>query len=257
MLVNKMGLNYTHNHNFRISRLDGSGDYLFILVKTPAIFELHGKKLRAEKNSMILYRKGTPQLYYAVEDSYANDFIHFDMETDWELRKIPMDTLLVVPSVRQISRILKDIYMEYISNNVNREDSIQLLMNYLFNKINEMLNLELQENKLYYHFDILLRIRSIIYNYPGEAWTVDRLSKQANLSSSYFQKLYKKTFGVTCISDVIESKMEYAKTSLTVTNCTVRQIASLCGYEHEEHFMRQFKHIVGMTPSEYRRKSLI
>ncbi|MDE6788835.1 MAG: AraC family transcriptional regulator, partial [Ruminococcus sp.] len=30
---------------------------------------------------------------------------------------------------------------------------------------------------------------------------------------------------------------------------------AMCGYDNEEHFMRQFKKIVGVTPTGYRRKS--
>ncbi|MDF2540162.1 MAG: transcriptional regulator, AraC family, partial [Herbinix sp.] len=85
-------------------------------------------------------------------------------------------------------------------------------------------------------------------------WTVARLSHQVNLSPSHFQRLYKNTFGMTCIADVIACKMEYAKASLSGTGGTIREISTLCGYENEEHFMRQFKREVGMTPSQYRKQ---
>ena len=44
MKINKVGINYTHNNKFIIDRPNGSGDYLFIQVKTPAVFILDGKK---------------------------------------------------------------------------------------------------------------------------------------------------------------------------------------------------------------------
>jgi AraC family transcriptional regulator of arabinose operon len=53
---------------------------------------------------------------------------------------------------------------------------------------------------------------------------------------------------------VIACKIPYAKTSLAATGGTVREIATLCGYENEEHFMRQFKREVGLTPTEYRKQ---
>jgi AraC family transcriptional regulator of arabinose operon len=55
------------------------------------------------------------------------------------------------------------------------------------------------------------------------------------------------------MSDVISSKIEKAKEVLTGTTCTVNQVAAMCGYDNEEHFMRQFKKIVGMTPTAYRK----
>lgn len=33
----------------------------------------------------------------------------------------------------------------------------------------------------------------------------------------------------------------------------VGEISNLCGYENEVHFMRQFKKLTTLTPSEYRR----
>ena len=50
------------------------------------------------------------------------------------------------------------------------------------------------------------------------------------------------------MSDVISRKIEKAKEILSETDCTVSRVASMCGYDNEEHFMR----IVGMTPTSYR-----
>ncbi len=252
MKINRIGLNYTHSQNFAINRPTGSGDYLLLLVKTPAIFSLQGKAVTAEKNSVIIYNKNTPQVYCANQGSFTNDFIHFEAENELELRNLPFDTLFTLPSIKQVGKILKDIYLEFISNNANREESMELLLKLLFVKINELVAFKPQNTVLYGYYDALLNLRSLIYRHPEEKWTVSRLSNQVNLSPSHFQRLYKNTFGVTCIADVIACKMEYAKASLAATGGTVREIAALCGYENEEHFMRQFKQEVGVTPSQYR-----
>ena len=94
----------------------------------------------------------------------------------------------------------------------------------------------------------------MIYRHPEDKWSVEKLSHLINLSPSHFQRLYRQTFGVTCIAAVIACKIEYAKVSLSATGGTIREISSLCGYENEEHFMRQFKKIVGVTPTEFRKQ---
>ncbi len=254
MKINRIGLNYTHSHNFAVNRPAGSGDYLFLLVKTPASFRLQGKEITAEKNSVIIYNKKTPQIYGADHCSYTNDFIHFDAELEPQLRNLPLDTLFVLPSIKQTGKILKDIYLEFISNNEKREESMELLLKLLFIKLSELVAYKPQNSVLYGYYDALLNLRSLIYRHPEERWTVARLAHQVSLSPSHFQRLYKNTFGVTCISDVIACKMEYAKASLAATGGTVREIASLCGYDNEEHFMRQFKQEVGITPTQYRRQ---
>ena len=85
-------------------------------------------------------------------------------------------------------------------------------------------------------------------------WNVNTMAACANMSRSYFQHLYHDTFGVSCITDVINGKIEKAKKLLGETDSTVSRIASMCGYENEEHFMRQFKKTVGVTPSAFRKK---
>ena len=127
-------------------------------------------------------------------------------------------------------------------------------MRLLFVKINELVAYKPQDTKFYGYHDALLNLRSMIYRHPEEKWTIERLSHQVNLSPSHFQRLYKLTFGTSCIADVIACKLQFAKTSLTATSDTIRDIAAQCGYENEEHFMRQFKLSVGMTPTEYRIK---
>jgi len=253
MKINRIGLNYTHSQNFAINRPSGSGDYLFLLFKTPVVIQLHGVDHTVEKNSAIIYNKSTPQIYRADNCSYSNDFIHFEAENELELRNLPFDTPLALPSVKQVGKILKDIYLEFISNNANQEESMDLLMRLLFVKINELAAYKPQNTSLYGYYDALLNLRSLIYRHPDEKWTVAKLANQVNLSPSHFQRLYKNTFGVTCIADVITCKMEYAKASLSATGGTIREIASLCGYENEEHFMRQFKQEIGVTPTEYRK----
>lgn len=256
MKINAIGFNYNHSSQFAIHRTNGSGDYLFLNIKTPAIFLLEGREVIAEKNSVIIFNKGTPQLYRAKEGSYSNDFIHFDMDGDRDLRNLPLDTLLSLPSTKEVSRLLKELYLEYISNNTHREESMELLLHLLFVKIHEIAAYPSQDTRIHGYYDSLLKLRSRIYRHPEEKWSIERMANQMNLSSSHFQRLYRQAFQVTCNSDVIQSKLQFAKTALSATGDTVREIAAQCGYENEEHFMRQFKKEIGMTPTKYRQKML-
>ena len=54
------------------------------------------------------------------------------------------------------------------------------------------------------------------------------------------------------MNDVIRSRIEHSKYLLSTTDMPIAQIAEMCGYKCELHFMRQFKTRMNMTPTEYR-----
>ena len=79
------------------------------------------------------------------------------------------------------------------------------------------------------------------------------MADQVSLSHAYFQVLYKKAFGVTCMTDVIETKITFAKEYLVSTDMSVASIAEELGYTQVYHFIRQFKKCTGFTPGAFRK----
>ena len=106
----------------------------------------------------------------------------------------------------------------------------------------------------YPYYDKMSRIRTHIYRNPTENRTMAMLAKEMMLSESYFQHLYKQIFGVSVMSDVITARIEHGKYLLANTDDSVANIATLCGYRNDVHFMRQFKSTTGITPSQYRKQ---
>ncbi len=101
------------------------------------------------------------------------------------------------------------------------------------------------------YFKELVVLRREIYEFPENDWSLNICCEKLNISSNYFQKIYKKAFGVTCMHDIQRSKLDYAKKLLTHTNDTLQIIAERCGYNYS-HFMRMFKKETGVTPTQYR-----
>ena len=91
---------------------------------------------------------------------------------------------------------------------------------------------------------------------PEKKWSVKLLAERALLSPSYFQTLYKKSFGISPINDLIEARIKKAEVYLISSNKKETEISTLCGYINVEHFLRQFKALRGLTPSSFRKNSL-
>lgn len=102
------------------------------------------------------------------------------------------------------------------------------------------------------HYNDLSDLRHEIYQHPEMDWSVTLCCQRLNISASYFQRIYRNAFGVSCAQDIQKSKLDYAKKLLLNTTDTLQLIAQKCGYDYS-HFMRTFKKEIGMTPTEYRR----
>lgn len=100
-----------------------------------------------------------------------------------------------------------------------------------------------------------IQLRNQIYGQPQNKWNIDDMSQMMLLSRAYFQRLYKKEFGVSVMTDVINARMNLAKRLLVTDGRNIAEIAAACGYESEIYFMQQFKKIIGITPTQYRNKN--
>lgn len=103
------------------------------------------------------------------------------------------------------------------------------------------------------HYDKLSALRKDIYQNPAQDWNIQDICEDLCISRPYFHKIYAAAFDTSCTQDVIESRINYAKTILEQTEDAVSEIAQKCGFESDVYFMRQFKRRTGMTPTAYRR----
>ncbi|MDE7293926.1 MAG: AraC family transcriptional regulator, partial [Oscillospiraceae bacterium] len=249
--------NYTYDSDFFVSRPNGSGDNLLILLKSPAIFNIGGIDIKARENSVILYKKDTPQFYRAHGAEFVCDWFHFSCSDDeigaLENLNIPFDKVLETGGINELSMIIKSMSYEYYSENLYRSDSIGLYMQLFFVKLGEKLCSGEYSSS---HYEKLSAIRSRIYSTPQQQWSARELAEETKMSVSYFEHTYKNIFGISLINDVISGRIEHAKFMLSTTDVPIGSIGKMCGYKSDVHFLRQFKSRTGCTPTEYRKRYL-
>ncbi len=253
-----VGYQSTHDSDFSIRRPHGYGAYLLLFMKTKSFHVLNNKKEYLSANSVILYDETTPQHYGAVSEQYIDDWVHFTMDKQdlilFEKFSIPLNTIFSTSDSLALSSVIRNITFEFYSAGSHRESSSILYLQILLNKLSELTQSENKSNRLpFYHQ--LVTLRTEIYNMPDLNWKIDTMSMRLNLSSSYFQHIYKNLFGISAINDVINSRIMHSKKLLTGTSFPIKKIAALSGYEYDVYFMRQFKQLTGLTPKEYRKQT--
>ncbi|MFC1620935.1 response regulator [Candidatus Omnitrophota bacterium] len=82
--------------------------------------------------------------------------------------------------------------------------------------------------------------------------TLRDVSKELFLSPKYLSRVFKKKTGKGFARYKIELKIEIAKDMLEKTNFNITQIAYRAGYRNPASFMKIFKRVTNLTPSQYR-----
>ncbi len=82
--------------------------------------------------------------------------------------------------------------------------------------------------------------------------SLDEVSRQLDLSSYYFSKLFKEETGRNFVEYVTELRITKAKELLKQEDRSMKEICASVGYGDPNYFSRIFKKHVGVTPTEYR-----
>lgn len=82
--------------------------------------------------------------------------------------------------------------------------------------------------------------------------TLDHLAAKYALSKSTFSLLFPQFTGMTLKQYINKKRIEHAALLVQSTELTLAEIASLTGYDEFSTFYRNFKRVIGISPSEYR-----
>ncbi len=85
-----------------------------------------------------------------------------------------------------------------------------------------------------------------------EKHVLDMAAQSAGVSRRRFNDLFKQQYGITPNCYVTQKKIQAAKGLLVDNGLSVKQVASLCGFEDIYYFCKVFKAQTGMTPTQFR-----
>ena len=110
--------NYSNPDYDQIYRPNGSGDYLFLLFKTPMKVYLDKKLSISKENACILYAPGYEQYYKAVH-RFRNSYLHFSCKADLKKQYgIPLNTVFYPGNCEEIDACIRLLHKEHIANDL-------------------------------------------------------------------------------------------------------------------------------------------
>lgn len=258
MYLHYVSVDNRHDANFIQDRPNGIIDFIFLFIKSKSTLIINGSNYIINTPSVVLFNSYTPHKYFPSGTEYIDDYLHFapkDLDAFLKELTFPCNTPIPLSNHFTIQSLLTLLIHENQPESKYSIPIITALIKTLMLKVGEQWDILQHEDILSPHYYDLLAIRNQILQQPEKMWTVEDLAEQAHLSHAYFQVLYKKAFGTTCMNDVINAKISHAKTYLTSTNLPIYEIALTVGYNEVPHFIRQFKKSTGLTPGAFRKKA--
>lgn len=251
--INFVWLNSVHESDF--TYYDSIHDWwLLVQTKSSAKIHLESGDVIVPPDTVLLYPPKMRASYEACGGSYANYYVRFYTDEDFiEKLNIPFGRPITLRSPESMDSFFNALVKEFFSHFAYSQQSMGMIIRLMVMKIAE----SVEDYTMTDQQRALINLRYDIQTRPDYQWTVDEMAKRVHVSAGYLQSIYKKQFGVSCMQDVLNRRVDLAKEYLRSSAFSSQKIAQLCGYQSIEHFCRQFKIIAGMSPLQYRKLELV
>ncbi|MEU0566845.1 AraC family transcriptional regulator [Nonomuraea sp. NPDC005983] len=90
---------------------------------------------------------------------------------------------------------------------------------------------------------------------PAHPWRLDDLARAVNLDPAYLGRLFVRYVGLTTLGFLARLRAERAATLLAHSALPTARVGAAVGWDDPTYFARRFRTLVGLTPTEYRRRS--
>jgi AraC-like DNA-binding protein len=98
---------------------------------------------------------------------------------------------------------------------------------------------------------------SAMHSDPSHHWTLQRLAERAGMSRSSFALKFKATVGASPMEYLTRWRMLLAADRMKNSSEGLCAIAQSLGYESESAFGKAFRRVIGYSPRQYTRSTLL
>ncbi len=271
-----VGYDATHPEDFRYVIPEGLNSYLLVITTTSALFQVDGVISEYPPHTAVLYPPNHSIWYGAAGKPYGNHWLRFTSSepyvTDFPQPVIPF-SISDPEYFHKLFQLLTWETSQLISSSRSNQNAgiitwqrdsglkhqepgsmgSNLLVSHLIRILFYKLHSELLSTRHTFHDHKLLALRRKISANPEYPWNVSDMASQLHISTGHLQLIYKQKFNISCMEDVIRFRLFKAKDLLAYTTQSIAEIAMQCGYNNTEHFCRQFRQNIGISPGQFRK----
>ncbi len=241
--------------NTSISFSGNHEDYVFISFMNAGILELNGNLQHTKSGACIFIAPYSSYLFNAHKAVDYN-IMHLSHTAKELLVKynIKDNTVYYPANISVINSHIKCISDEFIinpklySDNYIKAKFTELLIHISRSDITGSAGNK-QDNRLKIEM-----LRDFLINENKFSLTVNQMAENIGMSRSYFHKLYKQLYGISPAQDIMNIRIQLAKSKLLQADKSISDISNEVGFISTDSFRHYFKKNVGMSPIQYRKE---
>lgn len=240
---------------FTIHRPSGIDSYTLLHFFNPVRLRIGECVVTTRPDACILFAPHTPQ-WFQSEAPLLHDWMHLETGAAALITRyaVPTDTVLYPADSAFLTSGICEIELEINSGRPHRTQLADAAAEILLIRLSRACNAEDAFPVNPQLGAQLLRFRGVLFARLGEAWSVERMAEEMHMSPSRFFAVYKAQFGVSPMNDLIQARIDAAKSALVGSDISVARLAERLGYTNVSHFSRQFRQKTGVSPRAYGHK---
>lgn len=148
----------------------------------------------------------------------------------------------------ELALTLSDDYLQQIEY-AKSENELEQLMNTLYNDFVAKVR-EVQQKPQY--SKAISELMTILDSSVTKDFSIENATTRLGYSKYYLTQQFKKETGISVNDYLRNQRIEYAKILLSTTNTDISEISRSLHFVSSSYFAKNFKLLVGVSPSEYR-----
>ncbi|MCL2202597.1 MAG: AraC family transcriptional regulator [Defluviitaleaceae bacterium] len=233
---------------------------VFVLIlgdKGTLCVEQNGQPYEIGHNQFILLRPGFEHLHKPGAGDVAYYWCHFHVP-QYRMGEIDPDIdkdCVIIPEtgdLRQPNRVLmrfkqlldagaRDAYTDYIKHYA----LTMLLLEISADFVGKGESVDASHKQI-------PEIIQWIHSRYSQHLSVTQVAAMFNYHPGYLSSIFKKYTGMTLLEYIIHIKIDTAKHMLLASDSPIKRIAREVGFTDEKYFMKVFKRLEGISPSQFR-----
>lgn len=253
--VTEAGIFIAHDE-FHTKRDYKDSYLLFYTIEGCGIIEQGNSTVHLHENEALLMNCRTPQAYHTDPETgkWTHYWAHIDGSGIAALESllIPEHRITAFETKRSdLESRFNQLLKELENTSANTILSESLIIHTILNDLIIRNSVSYSRNQ-----QLIMKTADYISAHYNEPFELDVLLELANMSKSYYMRLFRQYIGTTPYNYMLNLRITKAKELLEITDQSIHEIAMETGFSDDASFSTRFSSIVKTGPLKYRQKAI-